>query len=94
VEKYLDQLPPERREVVRAVRDLVAAAMPEGYTEGVAFGMITWCIPLQRYPDTYNGGSWKVTKPRDEITAMAEFNDEKNNNLRRLCDRPRLGGPV
>lgn len=38
-----------------------------------------------RYPDTYNGGSWKVTKPRDEITAMAEFNDEKNNNLRRLC---------
>ncbi len=38
-----------------------------------------------RYPDSYNGGSWKVTKPQDEIDAMAEFNLEKNNNLRRLC---------
>ena len=38
-----------------------------------------------RYPDTYNGGSWKVTKPREEIQAMREFDDQKNNNLRRLC---------
>ena len=53
--EYLDRLPPERREVVRAVRDVVAAAMPEGYAEGVAFGMITWSIPLERYPNTYNG---------------------------------------
>jgi Second Messenger Oligonucleotide or Dinucleotide Synthetase domain/Adenylyl/Guanylyl and SMODS C-terminal sensor domain len=38
-----------------------------------------------KYPDTYDGGSWKITKPRDEIAAMSEFNSEKNNNLRRLC---------
>jgi len=55
VEECLDRLAPERREVVRAVRDVVAAAMPEGYAEGVAFGMITWSIPLERYPKTYNG---------------------------------------
>jgi hypothetical protein len=55
VSEYLDRLPPERREVVRAVHDVVAAAMPDGYSEGVAFGMITWCIPLERYPETYNG---------------------------------------
>ena len=55
VEEYLDRLPPDRREVVGAVRDVVAAAMPEGYSEGVAFGMITWSIPLERYPTTYNG---------------------------------------
>ena len=53
--EYLDRLQPERREVMRAVRDVVAAAMPEGYAEGVAFGMITWSIPLERYPNTYNG---------------------------------------
>src|SRR5919107_5809352 len=29
--------------------------MPAGYREGVAFGMITWCVPLERYPHTYNG---------------------------------------
>lgn len=38
-----------------------------------------------RYPDTYNGGSWKITKPREEMRAMTEFSAEKNNNLRRLC---------
>jgi len=38
-----------------------------------------------KYPDTYNGGSWKITKPREEITAMKEFVSQKNKNLRRLC---------
>ncbi|NKI99976.1 nucleotidyltransferase [Novosphingobium sp. SG707] len=38
-----------------------------------------------KYPDTYNGGSWKTTKPRDEIKAMSEFVSDKNDNLRRLC---------
>ncbi|WP_422485990.1 nucleotide-binding domain-containing protein [Vibrio harveyi] len=38
-----------------------------------------------KYPDTYNGGSWKITKPREEIKAMKEFVDQKNRNLRKLC---------
>ncbi|OCG65838.1 SMODS domain-containing nucleotidyltransferase [Gilliamella sp. Fer4-1] len=38
-----------------------------------------------QYPDTYDGGSWKITKPREEISAMKEFVDNKNNNLRCLC---------
>ena len=42
-----------------------------------------------RYPDTYNGGSWKITKPRAEIAAMSESNDKKNRNLRRLCKMAR-----
>lgn len=41
------------------------------------------------YPDTCNGGSWKVTKPRQEIAAMKEFVDQKNKNLRRLCKMAR-----
>ena len=41
------------------------------------------------YPETYYGGSWKVTKPKDEIKAMAEFNTQKNSNLRRLCKMTR-----
>ncbi len=42
-----------------------------------------------KYPDTYNGGSWKVTKPREEIQAMSDFKAEKNDNLRRLCKMAR-----
>ena len=55
VEDYLSSLEPERRAVVEEVHDVVSAAMPTGYTEAVAWGMITWSVPLERYPDTYNG---------------------------------------
>lgn len=41
------------------------------------------------YPDTYDGGKWKLTKPREEMTAMKEVNIEKNRNLRRLCKMAR-----
>ncbi|WP_262010942.1 SMODS domain-containing nucleotidyltransferase [Acinetobacter baumannii] len=42
-----------------------------------------------KYPDTYNGGSWKITKPQDEIDEMKSMNDAKNRNLRRLCKMAR-----
>jgi hypothetical protein len=51
---YLDALPSERRAVVSAVRELVNANLPAGYREGMAWGMIGWAVPLERYPETYN----------------------------------------
>lgn len=42
-----------------------------------------------KYPDTYNGGSWKITKPREEINAMRDVDADKNKNLRRLCKMAR-----
>lgn len=42
-----------------------------------------------KYPDTMNGGTWKVTKPREEMNAVAELDTEKNSNLRRLCKMAR-----
>lgn len=37
------------------------------------------------YPDTANGGSWKITKPQSELDEMKEADQRKNGNLRRLC---------
>lgn len=54
VEEYLEELPEERRAVVAAVRDVVLANLPEGYEEGMSWGMISYEIPLSRYPKTYN----------------------------------------
>lgn len=42
-----------------------------------------------KYPDTKNGGSWKITKPREEMKAVADLDDAKNCNLRRLCKMAR-----
>jgi broad specificity phosphatase PhoE len=51
----LAELPPERRAVVGAVRDLVRAALPDGYEERVSGRMLEYVVPLARYPTTYNG---------------------------------------
>ena len=42
-----------------------------------------------KYPDTANGGSWKITKPQAELDEMREANKRKNRNLRRLCKMAR-----
>jgi hypothetical protein len=55
VEGYLSELPEDRRRLVESVRDVVNANLPDGYEEAMAFGMIGWQIPLDRYPTTYNG---------------------------------------
>ncbi len=54
VDEYLAELPEDRRAVVSAVRDVVLRNLPEGYRESMAFGMISYGIPLERYPNTYN----------------------------------------
>lgn len=51
---YLASLPPERREVVAAMRKLINDRMPAGYVESMRWGMLCWEVPLSRYPDTYN----------------------------------------
>ena len=42
-----------------------------------------------KYPDTKNGGSWKITKPREEMNEVAAKDAVKNSNLRRLCKMAR-----
>ena len=54
VEQYLSELPEDRRAVVEAVRDLIRRRLPAGYRESMSWGMISYEIPLERYPDTYN----------------------------------------
>ncbi len=42
-----------------------------------------------KYPDTAAGGTWKITKPRPEMEAVAKMDGDKNGNLRRLCKMAR-----
>lgn len=42
-----------------------------------------------KYPDSNNGGSWKITKPRQEITEINSFNQTTNSNLKNLCKMTR-----
>lgn len=55
VEQYLSELPPDRREVISEVRKTILGHLPEGYVETMNWGAISYEIPLEVYPDTYNG---------------------------------------
>jgi hypothetical protein len=54
-DEYIAALPPDRRAAISAVRDVIRRNLPDGFEEGMEFGMIAWYVPLDRFPDTYNG---------------------------------------
>ena len=55
VEQYLEELPVDRRDAIETVRDTILDNLPEGYVEEMNWGMITYSVPLETYPTTYNG---------------------------------------
>lgn len=54
VNRYLADLPDDRRGLVPAVRDVVNANLPAGYQETMQYGMIGWSVPHELYPAGYH----------------------------------------
>jgi uncharacterized protein YdhG (YjbR/CyaY superfamily) len=55
VDQYIAELPDDRRAAIGTVRDTIAANLAPGFEEAMNWGMITYQVPLETYPDTYNG---------------------------------------
>lgn len=54
VADYLAELPAERRADLEVVRQTILEHLPEGLVETMAWGMISYVVPLEVFPDTYN----------------------------------------
>ena len=54
VDDYLAELTEERRQAIVEVRETVLAHLPDGYHETMQHGMISYVVPLEAYPVTYN----------------------------------------
>jgi len=54
IKDYLAEMPEFRRESIKKVRDTILKNLPKGYEEDLNWGMITYQVPLEIYPDTYN----------------------------------------
>jgi uncharacterized protein YdhG (YjbR/CyaY superfamily) len=52
---YIAELPTDRAAELSRVREAVNAAIPDGYVERMAWGMISWEVPLEVSGPTYNG---------------------------------------
>lgn len=55
VTEYLQALPDDRRKEIAKVRSVIRKHLPKGYEEAMTYGLITYQVPLRKYPDTYNG---------------------------------------
>ena len=55
VDQYLAELSEDHRTALETVRDTILANLPAGYEEAMNWGMITYQVPLETHPDTYNG---------------------------------------
>jgi len=58
------------------------------FTDGICFEIVPCFVNKDdsfTFPDSNNGGNWKITNPKPEIKAINDKNQEWNKNLKRLC---------
>jgi len=73
VDEYLAELPHDRRPAIEAVRQAVLDNLPDGFEEQMQHGMISWVVPLARYPETYNGQALAVASLANQKRHMALY---------------------
>ncbi|EPI0765480.1 SMODS domain-containing nucleotidyltransferase [Vibrio alginolyticus] len=99
--KYDSYMTNGQSALLQAVRNSIAKTYSSSYvsgdgqvvklnfTDGICFEIVPAFINKDgrsfTYPDTNNGGNWRVTDPRSEIAQINEFNGYWNKNLKRLC---------
>ena len=54
VKEYLDELPDDRRVAISKIREIILENLPDGYEEVMQYGMISYIIPFEIFPETYN----------------------------------------
>ena len=53
-EEYVSQLPEDRKEVIEKLRRVILKNLPDGFEEGINYGMIGYYVPHSIYPDNYH----------------------------------------
>jgi hypothetical protein len=85
---YIAELDPARAEQIRFVRALVNRALPSGYVERMAWGMISWEVPIEVSGPTYNGQplSYVALAAQKNYNALylncVDATDERGDRLR------------
>jgi uncharacterized protein YdhG (YjbR/CyaY superfamily) len=79
VTQYLAALPANRRTAISAVRKTITENLPNGYEEGIQFGMISWYVPLSLYPAGYG------ENPKMPLALVALGSQKSGMVLHFLC---------
>lgn len=53
-EEYIQQLPEDRKEPVRKLREIIKKNLPKGFEEAMNYGMLGYVVPHSIYPAGYH----------------------------------------
>jgi len=73
VDDYLAELPEDGRAAFGAVREVVLERLPAGFEEVMQYGMISYVVPLERFPTTYNSQPLAVASLANQKRHMALY---------------------
>lgn len=69
---YLDSLPDDRKKAVNELRKAVLDNLPEGFREGMGYGMLCYSVPHSIYPPGYHCDP-KLPLPFVSIASQKNF---------------------
>lgn len=52
--EYIAELPDDRKQVIKKLRDTLLQNLPKGFQEVMSYGMIGYVVPHSIYPDGYH----------------------------------------
>jgi hypothetical protein len=53
-EEYINQLPEDRKAVIRKIRTTILKNLPKGFSEVMSYGMLGYVVPHSLYPHGYH----------------------------------------
>jgi uncharacterized protein YdhG (YjbR/CyaY superfamily) len=73
--EYINQVPEERKETLHKLRKTINQNLPEGFEEGIQYGMISYFIPHSKYPNGYH------CNPKEPLPFMSFASQKASINL-------------
>lgn len=52
--EYISELPPDRKEAMQRLREILLKKLPKGFEERMGYGMINYVVPHSLYPPGYH----------------------------------------
>ena len=70
--EYVDQLPEERKVVLKKLRQVINKNIPKGFKETIGYSMPAWVVPHSKYPGGYHCDP-KLPLPFINIASQKNF---------------------
>lgn len=73
IDQYLDEIPEERKKPISDVLEVLRTNLPEGFEEGMLYGMIGFYVPKELYPLGYHASKEWSPLPFINLASQKNF---------------------